>query len=159
MQKINQTERARLAWEVLIDVARIRGIITYAGLGARIGVHHRAIRYVLGPIQDYCMEAGQPPLTILVVNDSGRPGTGFIAHDPNDLESGLEAVWRFPWATVPNPFDFASEGLSYSSLLNTLTGTPDESESVYVKVKSRGVQQILFRDAVRKAYGWSCAFT
>jgi putative restriction endonuclease len=29
---------------------------------------------------------------------------------------------------------------------------------VYVKVKSRGVQQILFRDAVRKAYGWRCAF-
>jgi putative restriction endonuclease len=32
----------------------LRRTITYADLGARIGVHHRAIRYVLGPIQDYC---------------------------------------------------------------------------------------------------------
>lgn len=159
MSQINQTERARLAWQVLISVASLRQTITYAGLGVRIGVHHRAIRYVLGPIQDYCLESRLPPLTILVVNGSGRPGTGFIAHDPTDLESGLEAVWRYGWAKESNPFDFADKGLSYNSLIATLTKTPDEAEDVYIKVKSRGVQQILFRDAVRKAYSWRCAFT
>jgi len=159
MSQINQTERARLAWQVLISVAKLRETITYAGLGARIGVHHRAIRYVLGPIQDYCLESRLPPLTILVVNGSGRPGSGFIAHDPNDLESGLEAVWRHPWENEQNPFDFAAEGLSYDALITTLTKTPEEAEAVYVKVKSRGVKQILFRDAVRKAYSLRCAFT
>lgn len=159
MSSINQTERARLAWQVLIDVARVRDTITYGELGARIGVHHRAIRYVLGPIQDYCLETRLPPLTILVVNGSGRPGTGFIAHDPNDLESGLESVWSFGWKTIQNPFDFASEGLSYPNLIKTLTQNPDEAGVVYAKVKTRGVQQILFRDAVRKAYSWSCAFS
>lgn len=159
MSRINQTERARLAWQVLIEVARARGTITYGGLGARIGVHHRAIRYVLGPIQDYCLESRLPPLTILVVNGSGRPGTGFIAHDPNDLESGLEAVWSYAWARTANPFDFAAEGLSYPELILTLTKNPDEAGTVYAKVKSRGVQQILFRDAVRKAYSWRCAFS
>jgi putative restriction endonuclease len=159
MSQINQTERARLAWEVLISVAKARQTITYGELGARISVHHRAIRYVLGPIQDYCMESGLPPLTILVVNGSGRPGTGFIAHDPNDLESGFEAVWPYPWNQAQNPFNFAAEGISYDKILSTLTKNPDDAGEVYKLVKSRGVQQILFRDAVRKAYSWQCAFS
>lgn len=159
MSTINHTERARLAWQVLIDVARVRDTITYGVLGARIGVHHRAIRYVLDPIQDYCLETRLPPLTILVVNGSGRPGAGFIAHDTNDLDSGLEAVWSFNWKSIQNPFDFASEGLSYPNLIKTLTQNPEEAGAVYAKVKTRGVQQILFRDAVRKAYSWSCAFS
>lgn len=159
MPQINQTERARQAWQVLIAVAKARETITYGGLGAIIGVHHRAIRYVLSPIQDYCLESRLPPLTILMVNGSGRPGTGFIAHDPNDLESGLEAVWSFPWPKTANPFDFAAEGLSYDGLISTLTKNPDEAGTVYDMVKSRGVQQILFRDAVRKAYSWRCAFS
>lgn len=159
MSLINQSERARLAWQVLINVASARETITYGELGARIGVHHRAIRYVLSPIQDYCIETKLAPLTILVVNGSGRPGTGFIAHDINDLESGLEAVWSFIWKAIQNPFDFASEGLSYHSLIKTLTQNPDEAGAIYVKVKTRGVQQILFRDAVQKAYSGSCAFS
>lgn len=158
MSNINQTERARLAWAVLADVAKHRGTITYGGLGSRIGVHHRAIRYVLGPIQDYCMESRLPPLTILVVNGSGRPGTGFIAHDTNDLEGGLESVWNYPWSTIENPFDFAAEGISYDQLVTLLTNEPDTSGEIYQKVKSRGIQQILFRDAVRKAYSMRCAF-
>lgn len=52
MSKINQMDRARLAWPVLAAVAEQRQTITYKQLGGRIGVHHRAIRYVLGPIQD-----------------------------------------------------------------------------------------------------------
>ncbi len=159
MENINQTERARLAWDALIEIAKSKGTVTYGLLGSAIGIHHRAVRYVLGPIQDYCLESRLPPLTILVVNGSGRPGTGFIAHDHNDLESGLDAVWDFPWSNTPNPFDFASEGLSYPSLINTLMQCPDEAEAVYAKVKNRGVQQILFRDAVRKAYAWRCAFS
>lgn len=159
MPGINQTERAQLAWQALVEVARNRRTVTYLELGVRIGVHHRAIRFVLGPIQDYCLESRLPPLTILVVNGSGRPGTGFIAHDPEDLDGGLEAVWGFNWNAVQNPFDFASEGLSYKSLIDTLTKNPDEAGTVYAKVKSRGVQQILFRDAVRKAYSSKCAFS
>lgn len=159
MSQINQTERARLAWKVLVAVAKQRTTTTYGALGAQIGVHHRAIRYVLGPIQDYCLESKLPPLTILVVNGSGRPGSGFIAHDPDDLENGFEAVWSHDWHREKNPFDFAAEGLSYDSLLTTLTTNPDEAEQVYVLVKSRGIRQILFRDAVKKAYSLRCAFT
>lgn len=44
---VNQVERAFRAWPVLTGVAKQRGTITYGELGAAIGVHHRAIRYVL----------------------------------------------------------------------------------------------------------------
>lgn len=98
-------------------------------------------------------------MTILVINGSGLPGSGFIAHDRNDLDSGLEHVWSYPWGQERNPFDFTAEGSSYDSLLATLTEDPGESEQVYARVKARGIQQILFRDAVRKAYSWQCAFT
>lgn len=43
--------------------------------------------------------------------------------------------------------------------MKTLTQRPEEAGSVYAKVKTRGVQQLLFRDAVREAYSWTCAFT
>lgn len=105
------------------------------------------------------MESNLPPLTILVINGSGQPGSGFIAHDRDDLDGGLEEVWSHQWRQEKNPFDFAAEGDSYDSLLRALTDNPDEAEQVYARVKSRGVQQILFRDAVRKAYSRQCAFT
>ncbi|VVD60138.1 hypothetical protein PCO31110_00056 [Pandoraea communis] len=105
------------------------------------------------------MESRLPPLTILVRNGSGLPGSGFIAHDRNDLDAGLKHVCSYRWRREGNPFDFAAKGLSYDSLLATLTEAPDESEQVYTQVKSRGIQQILFRDAVNKAYSKQCAFT
>jgi putative restriction endonuclease len=158
MSQINQIERARLAWDVLVDASMHRRTTTYGDLGKAIGVHHRAIRYVLSPIQDYCSECKHPPLTILVVNGSGRPGTGFIAHAPDDFEGGLEEVWSHNWLSEANPFDFAAQGLSYDSLLATLANEPDAAGQLYTQIKSRGVRQIVFRNAVRKAYSMRCAF-
>lgn len=160
MSRINQAARAFLAWNVLVEIASGREKLTYGELGKRIGIHHRAIRYVLGPIQQYCMEERNlPPLTILVTDQQGRTGSGFIARERDDLESGFTEVWNFPWLSIPNPFDFGAEGSSYDCLLAILTDDPDNSEDVYVKVKSRGIKHILFRDAVRRAYGNVCAFS
>jgi putative restriction endonuclease len=159
MSDINQAERARLAWNVLSGVAASRTTTTYGRLGANISIHHRAVRYVLELIQDYCLSARLPPLTILVVNSSGRPGNGFIAHDLDDFEHGLEIVWAHDWSTENNPFDFAAAGTSYNQLVEQLVDAPEESKDVYVRVKSRGIRQFLFRDAVRRAYNWKCAFT
>ena len=71
---VNQVERAYRAWPILIKRAESRSTSTYGELGQALGVHHRAIRYVLGVIKDYCLEEGLPPLTILIINASGRPG-------------------------------------------------------------------------------------
>ena len=55
---VNQLERAFRAWPVLIDIAKRRTTITYGELGAKLDIHHRAVRYVLGILQDYCLEEG-----------------------------------------------------------------------------------------------------
>lgn len=159
MSKINQSERARLAWDVLAAYAHEHKTITYGQLGAAIGVHHRAIRYVLGPIQDYCLEEDLPPLTILVNNTAGIPGTGFIAHDRDDLDGGMNAVQLYDWKSIQNPFDFSIQGASFKSLVDDLANSPDDSKDVYALVKTRGLRHLLFRSAVFKAYASRCAFS
>lgn len=156
---VNQVDRAFHAWPVLIDVAKRRKTISYSELGAAIGVHHRAIRYVLGVIQNFCLEENLPPLTILIVNGSGKPGTGFIAYNLRNFEEGLEKVWSFDWKSIENPFEFSQSGESYKSLVSLLSKDPESSESIYARVKSRGIQQLLFRQALLKVYKEKCAFT
>ena len=48
---------------------------------------------MLGLIQNYCIEEKLPPLTILVVDKSGKPGTGFIAYDVDKLAEGMALVY------------------------------------------------------------------
>ena len=156
---INQVERASRAWPILIKRAISRATITYGELGAALGVHHRAVRYLLGVIQDYCLEVELPPLTILIVNASGRPGTGFIAFDLENFEEGLEKVYGFDWGSLENPFAFSQSGQSYNSIVATLTNDPTSAAEIYTLVKSRGIKQIIFRDALLKAYARRCAFT
>lgn len=156
---VNQIERAFRAWPILVKIAAERRTITYKELGAALGVHHRPIRYVLDVIQNYCLEIDLPPLTILVVNSSGKPGAGFVAYDLSLLELGLETVWNYDWDSHENPFGFAANGDSYKTLINALINNPECSDEVYAKVKTRGVKQILFRDTLLKAYGKKCAFT
>jgi putative restriction endonuclease len=156
---VNQIERAYRAWPILTGCAEQRRTITYGELGASLGIHHRAVRYVLGWLQSYCMEEYLPPITILVVNSTGKPGSGFIAYDIDRMDEGQEEVFSFNWSEIANPFEFADSGESYTDLIDTLTNDPDDSGDVYRLVKSRGIKQILFRDALVRVYSKKCAFT
>ncbi len=156
---VSQLERAHRAWPELVKVAMERRTATYGELGGAIGIHHRTVRYVLSIIQTYCLEENLPPLTILIVNASGKPGSGFIAHDLENFQSGLEEVWDFAWKELENPFEFAASGESAKSLIKLLVNDPQNSSSVYSRIKSRGIKQVLFRDALVKIYLQKCAFT
>ena len=156
---VNQIERAFKAWPVLISVAMNRATTTYGKLGEALGIHHRVIHYVLGVIQDYCLEEKLPPLTILIVNSSGKPGTGFIAYNLRHFEQGLEEVWKFDWHSIPNPFEFSQSGESYESIVLSLSKEPKSSGEIYTLIKSRGIKQLLFRQALLKTYKEHCAFT
>ncbi len=157
--EVNQSERAFLAWPILIKSAKKGETITYKKLGDKIGIHHRTVRYVLGLIQDYCMEEKLPPLTILIVNQSGKPGGGFIAWDVDNYDEGFNKVVEFNWGIIENPFSYASNGEQYGQLISALIQKPEEAEDVYTKVKTRGIAQTMFRDALLKTYKNKCAFT
>jgi putative restriction endonuclease len=157
--KINHHKRAGKGWKVLAEIASQNKLINYGELGKRIGIHHRAVRLVLGLIQDHCLNHELPPLTILVINKKeGKPGDGFIAWDVENIESGLEQVYNFNWNNYQNPFEFAITGTTEKELIEKLIQAPDKSEEIYGIVKSRGTAQSIFRKALLEAYESKCAF-
>lgn len=159
MSKINQKERAAHAWPLLCQLATNRGVTSYGELGQQLGVHHRAIRYVLSEIQDYCLAEKLPPITILIVGAGGIPGAGFVAWDVDDLESGFDKVYKHPWGDMKNPFGFAVDGSSIKSVADGVfrhTLTPNDA---YSRVKVRGMAQAVFRAALLQTYGGRCALS
>jgi putative restriction endonuclease len=155
---VNQYERAFRAWPALTSTAEAHTTITYAQLAKHLGIHPRPIRYVLGVIQDHCLEEKLPPLTILVVNQHGRPGEGFIAWDVDDLDEGYRRVWAYPWQQLRNPFAFADTGETPDGLARHLVRKPHESAVVWGRINNRGIAQDVFRRALLIAYKQRCAF-
>lgn len=157
--EVNQAERAYRAWLILTERARAGETITYGEIGSKLGIHHRAVRFVLALIQDHCLEEKLPPLTILIINQGGKPGDGFIAYDVDKFEEGKRLVYSFSWGAIQNPFEFASDGTTYEELVSALASNPDKASDIIRLVKVRGVAQSLFRDALLCAYQAKCAFT
>ena len=155
---VNQHQRAAVAWPILTETAAEGSKITYGDLARHLDMHPRPIRYVLGVIQDHCLDEKLPPLTILVVNQRGRPGEGFIAWDVDDLQEGYQRVWAYPWHQLPNPFAFALGGGTPDELAKQLVREPQESAAVWGRIKNRGIAQDVFRRALLLAYHGRCAF-
>jgi putative restriction endonuclease len=109
-------------------------------------------------IQRYCMDAQLPPLTGLVVRQNERvPGSGFIAWDIDDLETGLGRVYSTNWLAMPNPFlGFGSEE-TIDTLADQLVRNPASSGDVFRQVKDRGIAQRVFREGLLRAYSFRCA--
>lgn len=156
---VNQVERAYRAWPVLTAAARRGNTITYGELATALGIHHRAVRYVLGVVQDYCLREKLPPLTILIVNQGeGVPGAGFIAWDVDDLQAGMSRVFHYNWEQLDNPFVYASDGSTEEDLADEIVRRPGSAEDVYAKVRVRGTAQSVFRKALLRVYNYRCAF-
>jgi putative restriction endonuclease len=156
---VNQYERAYRAWPFLTAAAAAGTTVTYSELANALGIHHRPIRYILAVIQDWCLDEKKPPLTILVVSqDRGEPGQGFIAWDTSDLAEGYKQVYSFPWTQVANPFAFAGGGATPEQLAHRLVIQPGDAGEIYGRIQNRGFAQVVFRLALLAAYGRRCAF-
>lgn len=158
MANTNHEERAFKAWIALTDVAAKRTRISYKDLAREVGVHHRASRYFLEPIQSYCLTEKLPPLTILAVNRSGRPGRGFIAWDADYVEEGERRVFDFNWANHDNPFAYANGGFTIAGLAAAMISRSVPVEEVYARVRVRGNVQAVFRAALLVLYQQQCGF-
>lgn len=156
----NHVERAYRAWPILVSQAMNHAEpITYGELAARLNIHHRAVRYVLGVIQSYCLLERLPPLTILVVDAiTRRPGTGFIAWAMDDLDRGKQEVREYAWGGLENPFRYASDGTNEGDLVKELVDDPDSSDEIFSRIKVRGMAQVIFRKALLRVYKGRCAF-
>jgi putative restriction endonuclease len=75
------------------------------------------------------------------------------------FEEGKELVYSYNWASLQNPFEFASDGATYEEIITALAENPDTAIDIMRLVKTRGVAQRMFRDALLRAYQGRCAFT
>ncbi len=78
--------------------------MTYGHLSKLIGVPTAGLGQLLEPIQSYCLVSKLPPLTILVVQqESGLPGSGFIGASASEFAKAQMEVFTFDWLEHGNP--------------------------------------------------------
>ena len=105
----NYVYYAKKAWLKLGDIAMLHRTCRYKELGDSIGLHYRQVGRALGYIQRYCQNNNLPPLQILVVNNTGKPGCGFVAASENEIPARTEEVFAFNWKSIENPFYLLKE--------------------------------------------------
>jgi len=153
----NKFELAQKAWPILTDAAKVKSKVQYGDLcNVLFGHPANAIRYALSPIQDLCLEKGLPPLTSLVVNKKGEPGSGFIAWHGN-IQDAHAQVFAEDWSRINPPFDeslitWSTEKISELKVKRDFS-VPDQK----VMVNGRGSYQDIFRQQLLQIYGHRCA--
>lgn len=99
---MKREERSQQLWSLLALAASHRQILTYDLVAKLTGLIRPGIGDFLRPIQQYCVENRLPALTSLVVSDdSGLPGEGFIA--AQDVPAAQMRVFRHDWLQRPAP--------------------------------------------------------
>jgi hypothetical protein len=120
---MRREERSQQLWSLLALAATHRQILTYDIVAKLTGVVRPGIGDFLRPIQQYCSENRLPALTSIVVSDdSGLPGEGFIAaHDvpaatdklAQDVERSRERIFA-RIKSKPIPVDGLNSAPGYS---------------------------------------------
>ena len=96
--------RALQAWQYLIGKAANRQIVQYEELRELMEYPDgRPLGVILACIAYYCQQNQLPPLTLLVVNESGMPGEGFAAEAQANYHQKREKVFNFPWFRIVPP--------------------------------------------------------
>jgi hypothetical protein len=76
-------------------------VLTYTILGKLIGMPLQGLGKCLEPIQSYCLLKELPALTSLVVDNTGKPGVGFIA--AADVPAAQAKVFAHAWLDTHVP--------------------------------------------------------
>ena len=103
--------RALQAWQFLIAKAASRQIIRYKDLRVMMGyADDRPLFPILGHVMQLCSQWEIPPLTVIVVNNDGTPGSGFTEIPRNEFDAKREDVFAYDWYGIvpPTVEEFAS---------------------------------------------------
>lgn len=96
--------RALQAWQYLINRADNRQIVRYDELRELMDYPtNNPLGSILGCIMFFCEQNDLPPLTLLVVNESGEPGGGFTAEQKKNYHRRREDVFDFKWLKIVPP--------------------------------------------------------
>lgn len=96
--------RALQAWQYLIAKATSRQLVRYDELADLMGYpDNRPLSHILNFIMVYCAQNSLPPLTGIVVNKDGTPGSGFTEASRHDLDRKREEVFSTAWFRIFPP--------------------------------------------------------
>ena len=96
--------RALQAWQYLIAKASNRQIVKYDELRELMEyADNRPLSPILGCVAFYCIQNELPPLTLIVVNQSGIPGEGFPGEQMANWHQLREQVFGHPWYRIVPP--------------------------------------------------------
>ena len=104
---MTRAQKAQQLWSILVLAATHRQILTYDIVARAAGAIRPGIGGFLRPIQQYCIEQQLPPLTSIIVSEeTGLPGEGFIA--AADVPAAQSRVFQHPWLDerAPNEDQF-----------------------------------------------------
>src|SRR3954469_18350925 len=96
---MTRTERAMQIWPILLCAAHNKKTLTYGELGDLIGMPGYTLSQTLDRITKYCEQNGLPPLSVVVINQSGEPGPGHPTI--KDFKKDLEAIFNYKWFARP----------------------------------------------------------
>lgn len=68
-------------------------------------------------------------------------------------------VYKYPWTRLENPFGFALDGSTIESIGEEIFHHRITPKEVYSRVKVRGMAQLVFREALIRAYDGQCALS
>lgn len=101
---IDHFARAVKAWPILVKRAQTAcEPMTYKEISNEIGYHHRAAKWFLSEIQEFCKKNKLAPLQALVVNKKTRlPGHGYYgsARTHKEHKKALKKVAKEDWSKV-----------------------------------------------------------
>jgi len=153
---IDHIARAKKAWPILVNIAKGPGEIEYGQLSRKIGVHVRAISYVLGVIQSFCIQNGYPALTVSVVDQKHKLGGGFNQVSLRDVPTERKRVRKYKWEKATNHF-FRLAKLDTDEKIETANlifrGSLDD---ILRRIKARGGYQAHFKKLMKRVYNNMC---
>jgi len=99
---MDRYEKAAQVWSMLAEAAKSRKVLYYSDIDS--SNPQMVGKLYLEPIQSYCLLEDLPALTVLVVGRAtGKPGTGFIAVEREDIPSETQRCFNFDWDKEKTP--------------------------------------------------------
>jgi len=108
--KVKYRGKAKLAWDLLIEIAMKKKLDTYESFGKKIDVgKYQVGPYVLYLIKKYCIDNKLPLLNSLIVKTDGICGDGWARPKKCNFNEELIKVFNYDWSKIKNPFLFIGD--------------------------------------------------
>ena len=151
-----QNDNACKIWDLLVDCAKQKTIITYREIYNKTGVYWRRPQPIaFKTIRAYCSNNNLPSLSIIAVNKKHDIAKEFRIQK-NDSVNEIKKVFDYNWNDIKNPFTTESQKESLEDYRKEIL-LDDKITEKYEYVKIRTDLQTKLRNIALIDYSGKCA--